>query len=172
MAVEAKLRYLRTSPRKVRLVADVIRGLSLKEAEEVLRFTTKRPTKPMLKLLRSAAANAEHNFNLRRENLYISEIRVDGGPILKRFRPRAKGAISPIQKKTSHIFIQLKEYDETKKKEAKGRKQKIEKVKQQEKPKGEGSKEQTREAKIKEVKEEGPKKSKGTKRQVFRRKAI
>ncbi len=170
MEVEAKLRYLRTSPRKMRLVADLIRGASLKEAEEILRFTTKRPTKPVLKLLRSAAANAEHNFNLKRENLYVMEIKVDGGPILKRFRPRAKGSISPIQKKTSHVSVKLKEYEETRKTE--GKKGKIEKVRKQEKPKEEISKDSGHDPKMKEIKEEGPKKPKGTKKQVFRRKAM
>jgi len=107
MPVTAKLRYLRIAPRKVRLVTDLIRGKSVEEAENILNFTTKKATLPLLKLLKSAVANAKNNFQLAKENLYISKILVDEGPKLKRWRPRARGRADEIQKKTSHITITL-----------------------------------------------------------------
>jgi large subunit ribosomal protein L22 len=170
MLVEAKLKYTRTSPRKVRLVADLIRGRKVLEAEQVLQFTVKSPVKPMLKLLKSAVANAEHNFNLKKENLYIAEIKVDGGPIIKRFRPRARGSASPIQKKTSHILIVLKEIGgkETIKKEKTAE---IKKVYQEEKPKEEISRSTITKTKTTE-KIQTTERTKGEKKQIFRRKSI
>lgn len=132
MEVKAQLRYLRVSPRKVRLVADMIRKQNIAKARSFLTFTVNRPAEPLLKLLNSAVANAENNHNLKADNLYISEIKVDEGTKLKRWMPRARGSASPIEKKTSHITIILKEIEETKekkkKKETKKDKIKIEKV--------------------------------------------
>ena len=105
--ITAKLRHLRISPRKVRLVANLIKGLSVKEAEKQLKFLTKRSAQPVLKLLNSAIANAENNAKLIKENLYISRITVDIGPSLKRWRPRAMGRAFQILKRTSHITITL-----------------------------------------------------------------
>ncbi len=110
--IKAKLRHLRMSPRKVRLVADAIRGLDVESAQNQLEFMNKRAARPMLKLLKSAVANAEHNSaaaGLKRDNLYISELRVDEGPTLKRWMPRAMGRATPINKRTSHITIVLDE---------------------------------------------------------------
>lgn len=107
--VKAKLSYLRIAPRKVRLVADMVRRKKIGEAQAILAFTAKRGAKPILKLLNSAQANAKNNFHLDENNLYISKIIVDEGPKLKRFMPRARGSASPIQKKTSHITICLDE---------------------------------------------------------------
>lgn len=172
MLVEAKLRYSRISPRKVRLVANLIRGMQVEQAEQTLKFTVKRPVEPMLKLLRSAIANAENNFSLKKENLYIAEIKVDGGPIIKRFRPRARGSASPIQKKTSHISIKLQELG-GKDTEKKTKKTKIKKVYSQEKPKEEGSHQPTKKQNIeKEQTKEPTKEAKGEKKQIFRRKSI
>jgi len=109
MEVKAHLRYLRMAPRKVRLVADLIRGKEVKEAKEILNFCKKRAAKPLLKLLNSAIANATHNFNLKEENLFISKILVNEGPRLKRIFPRARGRRDIIQKKMSHITIVLEE---------------------------------------------------------------
>ncbi|MCD6429427.1 50S ribosomal protein L22 [bacterium] len=109
MEVSAKLKYLRIAPRKVRLVADLIRGKSVDEAIRVLSFTRKRAAQPILKLLNSAIANAVHNFRLNKDKLYISKITVDEGPKLKRWRPRARGMAYEIQKKTSHITLVLTE---------------------------------------------------------------
>jgi len=105
--IKAKLRHLRISPRKVRLVANLIKGLTIEEAERQLKFLTKRAASPILKLLNSAVANAENNNKLTKENLYISNIVVDVGPSLKRWRPRAMGRAFPILKRTSHITLTL-----------------------------------------------------------------
>ena len=104
--VKAKLKYLRISPRKVRLVVDLIRGLKVVEAEKQLRFLNKRAARPILKLLKSAIANAGKN-NLTKENLRIVNILVDAGPSLKRWMPRAMGRATPIMKRTSHITMIL-----------------------------------------------------------------
>ena len=109
MPVIAKLNYLRISPRKVRLVADLIRGKSVGEAQSILSFTVKAPAQPVLKLLKSAVNSAKNNFQLEESNLYISKITVDEGPKYKRFFPRARGQAYEIQKKTSHITIVLDE---------------------------------------------------------------
>lgn len=109
MPVIAKLNYLRISPRKIRLVADLIRGLDVTEAKHQLRFLTKKGTGPLSKLLNSAVSNAQHNFNLDKNNLYIAKILVNQGPTLKRWRPRAFGRAFPIAKRTSHITLVLEE---------------------------------------------------------------
>jgi len=107
MEVKAKLSYLRISPRKVRLVADLIRGKKAKEAAALLSFTVKKAAKPMKKLLDSAIANAKNNFQAEEDTLYISKIMVDGAPMLKRWRARSRGRSMQIQKKASHITIIL-----------------------------------------------------------------
>lgn len=107
MQVKAQLKYLKIAPRKVRLVANLVKGLSVDEAENQLKFLAKRSAGQILKLLKSAVANAAHNFNLDKNNLYIKKIAVDGGPMSKRWLPRAMGRATPIQKKTSHITLIL-----------------------------------------------------------------
>ena len=121
MEVKAYLRHLRMAPRKVRLVADLIRGKSVEEAQNILNFTTKRVALPLLKLLKQAIFNAKNNFQLDEKNLYISKIIVDEGPKLKRVFPRARGHADEIQKKTSHITLIL---DEIQKIEAERRRSK------------------------------------------------
>jgi large subunit ribosomal protein L22 len=93
------------SPRKVRLVIDAVRGLSVLEADQRLQFILKDAARPVLKLLRSAVANAEHNFHLSKEALFVKAISADGGAVLKRFRPRAFGRAAPLRKRTSHINL-------------------------------------------------------------------
>jgi len=110
--VVAKLNYLRISPRKVRLVADLIRGKKVGEAKNILFFTKKKAAKVFLKLIESALSNARHNFKLENENLVISKILVNEGPKEKRWMPRARGRASQIQKKTSHIFLELTPFEE------------------------------------------------------------
>ena len=95
------------SPRKVRLVAHMLKNMSVYKAENQLKFLPKRATEPLLKLLKSAVANAENNFNLKKDNLYIAKITVDGGPVLKRMRPRAFGRAAQILKRTSHVNLIL-----------------------------------------------------------------
>ncbi len=135
MEVKAKLRHLRIAPRKVRLVADALRGERVAKAKSFLGFTVKKSTDPMLKLLNSAIANAKNDYGIDESNLYISEIRVDEGPKLKRWMPRARGSASQIQKKTSHITIILDEIKKTakpakKKTEPKTEKTVVSKVKE------------------------------------------
>jgi len=102
---KAQLNYLRISPRKARQVANLVRGLPIAEAEQQLRFCAKRAAKPLLKLLKSALANAKNA-----PDLYISEIRVNPGPTLKRWRARARGIAAMIRKRTSHIIIILEQH--------------------------------------------------------------
>lgn len=107
MEVKAHARYIRMSPRKVRLIADLVRGKNVRQAETALRFIGRASSVPVLKLLRSAIANAKNNFKLSDENLYVKKITVDGGPVLKRWQPRAFGRAGMIRKRSSHITIIL-----------------------------------------------------------------
>ena len=109
MAVVAKLRYQRLSPQKARLVADIVRGKNALQALNVLRFTKKKAAKYIEKTLRSAIANAKHNFNMDSDKLYISKILIDKGPVLKRISPRAMGRADVIRKPTAHITIEVAE---------------------------------------------------------------
>jgi large subunit ribosomal protein L22 len=112
MEANAIAKYVRIAPRKVRLVADLIRGKSIGEAVAILRLTPKVATEAVEKVVKSAVANAEHNNKMNVDELFISEIRVDEGPTLKRFRPRAQGRASRINKRTSHIVVTVSEKKE------------------------------------------------------------
>ena len=111
MEVNAKARFVRMSPRKVRLVIDVVRGMPIDKALAQLSFMKKEAAEPVYKLIASAAANAEHNFQLDRSSLYVKAISADGGPVLHRFRPRAFGRAAAIRKRTSHIQVTLASKD-------------------------------------------------------------
>ncbi len=106
----AVAKYIRISPYKVRQVLDVIRGKSYVEAYAILKNTNKSSSEVLIKLLNSAAANAENNKGLDKNNLFVAECFADQGPTLKRIRPRAKGRCYRILKRTSHITIVLDEY--------------------------------------------------------------
>lgn len=106
---KAILKGVRIAPRKVRIVIDLIRGKQVKEALAILKFTPKAASPIVEKLLKSAIANAENNFNLDPEKLYVSTVFADQGTIMKRMRPRAQGRGFVIRKKTSHITIVVKE---------------------------------------------------------------
>ena len=114
--ISAKLSHLRISPRKVRAVAELIRGLEVDQALAQLKYLTKRPAKPLLKLLDSAVSNAQHNSGLDKNYLYIKEVTVDEGMKLKRYKPKGFSLVMPIQKKTSHVKIVLDELPEEKRK--------------------------------------------------------
>lgn len=118
MPVKAHLKHLRISPRKVRLVVDVIRGMEVDKALEQLEYIPKRSSSPVIKLLNSAVASAEHDFKLERKDLYISKIIVEEGPTLKRMMPHAMGRSFPITKRTSHITLILDKKSESPAKEA------------------------------------------------------
>lgn len=107
MEVRAHLRFLQIAPRKVRLVVDLVRGLPIDRAVAQLEHLPKRSAEPVLKLVKSAIANAEHNFKLNRADLYVKMIVANEGPRLKRYRPRAFGRAAVIQKKMTHITVVL-----------------------------------------------------------------
>ena len=109
MAVVAKLRYQRLSPQKARLVADIVRGQNALQALSVLRFTNKKAAKYREKTLKSAIANAEHNFGMDPDKLFVSRILIDKGPVLKRVNPRAMGRADIIRKPTAHITVEVSE---------------------------------------------------------------
>lgn len=107
MEVKAEAKYIRISPRKVRLVVDAIRRLSPQKALEYLGFVNKRAAKPISKVIQSAIANAKNNFALKPEDLRFKEIQVNEGPTLKRWRAISRGRAHPIMKRTSHIKVVL-----------------------------------------------------------------
>ena len=111
MEAKAHLKYVRISPRKVQIVLDLIRGKDTDEAMAILKNTPKSASEYLTKLLRSAVANAENNFNMDASKLYVSECFVCPGPTLKRIMPRAKGSADRILKRTSHVTLAVKEKD-------------------------------------------------------------
>ena len=112
--MRATLKNYRQSPRKVRLVADFVRGKSADRALTELDFVGKRAAAVLKKLLNSAVAGAKHNFNTEKENLFIEKITVDKGPTLHRWRPRARGRAAPINKRTSNITVVLAQKQKSK----------------------------------------------------------
>ena len=112
MEARAVARYVRVSPRKARLVVDLIRGKSVEEAATILAFTPRAAAEVVEKTLNSAVANAEKNLRIKRDDLYVSTTFVDEGPTLKRIRPRAMGRASRIDKRTSHITVVVKQREE------------------------------------------------------------
>ena len=109
MEAKAYLRYVRISPRKIQIVCDLIRGKDAQTAMAILMQTPKAASEPLMKLLKSACANAENNFGMDPAKLVVSEVFATPGPILKRVRPRAQGRAFRIEKRTSHITLVLKE---------------------------------------------------------------
>ena len=107
MQVAAKLKYARISPQKCRLVADLVRGKPVGQALNTLRFTPKKGAELMLKVLESAIANAEHNNGADIDELKVTKIHVEKGPVLKRFQARAKGRGNRIVKRNSHIMVMV-----------------------------------------------------------------
>src|SRR5919197_2594626 len=110
--VRAEAKYVRISPRKARLVAEHIRGRSVPEARAVLAFTSREAAGALEKVLQSAVSNAETNHGIAEDRLYISAAYVDGGPVMKRWRARARGRVARIRKRTCHITVQLTERPE------------------------------------------------------------
>ena len=109
MSATARVSYLRVTPRKARLVADLIRGKKVQEALDMLAFTNRYVSKDFRKLIRSALANAEQKGGMDPDNLIIKTVMVDQGPMLKRWQARARGTAFKIEKKTSHITLVLEE---------------------------------------------------------------
>ena len=107
--VRAQAKYLRMSPRKARLVAEHIRGRSVPEARAVLAFTSREAARALENVLQSAVANAETNHGIAEDRLYVKAAYVDGGPVLKRWRARARGRVARIRKRTCHVTLLLAE---------------------------------------------------------------
>ncbi len=112
MDVRAHLRYLPISAQKVRLVVDLVRGKSVNEALSILRLTNKRAARPLYKLIASAVANAEENFGLNSEDLYVATIYANEGPTRKWRRFGARGRFKPILRRSSHVTVILREYED------------------------------------------------------------
>jgi large subunit ribosomal protein L22 len=110
--VRARARFLRVAPRKARLVADQVRGLPVEEARSQLAFSTRGAARDIAKLIDSAAANAEANHDLVADELRVADIRVDEGPVLRRWRARARGRATRIEKRTSHVSVALSPTEE------------------------------------------------------------
>ena len=104
---QAHAKYVRISPRKVKIVIDLIRGKSVQEAQAILTYTPKAASPVVLKLLNSAIANAENNLEMNRNDLYVAEVYANPGPTLKRYVARSRGSASPMLKRTSHISVVL-----------------------------------------------------------------
>ena len=109
MEAKAIAKYIRISPMKVNIVLDLVRGKNVNEAFAILQYTPKSAAEVVLKVLKSAVANAENNLNLDKNSLYIAEVHSGQGPTLKRFRPHAQGRAFRINKRTSHITLVVKE---------------------------------------------------------------
>ncbi len=109
MEVRAIARHIRMSPRKVRLVGDAIKGKSVQEAMAALTLIPNKAGDEIARVVKSAAANAENNYNLATEDLYVAQVVADPGRSLKRFRARARGRAAPIIKRSSHITVVVKE---------------------------------------------------------------
>lgn len=109
MEAKAIARYVRIAPRKAQLVVNLVRGKKVDEALAILKYTPKAAAPIVEKLIKSAVANAENNYGMDIDNLYISEIYANQGPTMKRYRPRAQGRATTIRKRTSHIGVVLKE---------------------------------------------------------------
>lgn len=162
----AKLNHLRIAPRKVRLVASALKGLSVSEAEAQLMTSAKRASIPLRKLLRGAVANAKQNQQLNPEVLFVKEIRVDKGPILKRFIARAMGRATGIEKKSSHITLVL-----TARETPTASRFTIQGQKAKKAPKKEIKKHDKEKPEPKEEMKKGPEKQ-GFAQKLFRRKAV
>ena len=111
MIITAKLSDYRQSPRKVRLVTTLMKGKKVEDAKNELTFLVKRAAKPLADLIDSAVANANHNFNIPAENLFVKEFTVNEGVVLKRRMPRSRGMAYPINKRTSHVVVTLDTLD-------------------------------------------------------------
>ena len=112
MEARASLKYVRISPRKVKIVLDLIRNQDADKAMAILKFTPKAACEYLEKLLKSAMSNAENNHNMDKNKLYVAECYATQGPTLKRIRPRAQGRAFKILKKTSHVTLVLKEMED------------------------------------------------------------
>jgi large subunit ribosomal protein L22 len=133
MEIKATVKNLRISPKKVRLVVDLVRGKNAVAATHLLRFTNKKAARPVMKLIKSAIANAENNNSLKADNLFVKEIMVEEGVTLKRFMPRAYGRASAIRKRSSHVRVVLSEIQATEAKASEKKEETVEEPKTEKK---------------------------------------
>ena len=164
-SVFAKLKNLRVAPKKVRQITRLLKGMSFDQAEAHLRYMPQKSVPNLRKLLLSAAANAENNFNLSRQDLFVSKVLVDPGPTLKRMMPRARGRGELINKRTSHVTIFLTSKTGKKIEKTKAKRQPESLVKVSEK---------SRKARVqdKSIMKDKGRKASGVRQKVFSRKAI
>jgi len=178
MDITARLNFLRIAPRKVRAIAEQLRGLSLDEAESQLMISKRRAAGPFLKLFKSAVANAQNNFSIKKDDLLIKKIDVNEGPTLHRWFPRAFGRAAPINKRSSHLLIVLGAKDGVKlnkKEQEKIQKGEDEIVKKEEKNQAltkEGGVKKSSEKKINKRTDRTRSNKKGFARKIFSRKTI
>jgi large subunit ribosomal protein L22 len=176
MEITVKLNHLRISPRKVRQAVNLVRGKKAIEAQTLLRFSSVKPAKAVLKLLNSAIASGKNDFQIESDNLYISEIFANEGPKLKRFRPVSRGSAHPLWKRNSHVILTLSEIKPTARKEKKSTETKGKEAQAPEPEKTEITKEkdsQERKEKPKFDRKETRKQgSKGVLNKIFRRKSM
>jgi len=109
MEAKATAKYVRVSPRKMKFVCDMIRGKEIEEATNILKFSPQKGARELRKVMASASANAENNFGMDKDKLYVAKVYANQGPTLKRWRPRAQGRAFQILKRTSHINVVVKE---------------------------------------------------------------
>jgi large subunit ribosomal protein L22 len=109
MEITAKAMQVRVSPRKMRLVVDMVRGMDVNEALGVLKFTPNKSAEDIYKAIRSAQASAENNYDLDPDDLYVKAIYADDGPTFKRFKPRARGRVNQVLKRTAHLTVVVAE---------------------------------------------------------------
>ncbi|MBI4134966.1 MAG: 50S ribosomal protein L22 [Candidatus Sungbacteria bacterium] len=171
MEVTAKLRHLHIAPRKVRLVAGLIRGLPYTRAVTQLAHLPRRASHPVIKLLKSAAANAKHNFNLDENNLFVKQILVDSGPVAKRIEPRAFGRGAVIRKRMSHVTVTLDSIGSPHQKSVKPKKSKPEVLRASPEELGDILREETSRAAAPKA-EQHVKTREGVKRRFFQRKSV
>jgi large subunit ribosomal protein L22 len=165
--VKAFARYIHQSPRKLRLVADLVRKSNVDRALEQLRYTSKNAALPISKVINSAIANAVHNFNLKKEDLFVKSITVDGGPVYKRMEPHAQGQGFIVRKRTSHISVVLEARTSTGKKSRRSiftARPKTQEIESSDKPTGEHSEGKVEEENAKKIK--APKAQEKVKRNI------
>jgi large subunit ribosomal protein L22 len=176
MEIKAKLKFIKISAKKIRLVANLIRGLEVNSALNQLKYANKKAALPVAKLLQSAIANAEHNFEMDKNNLFVKEIRVDEAGMLKRWTPKAHGSATPLRRRLSHVSLSLGELKDSGIKVAKKREVEApisleEMVKEGEKAtKKEAGKDVKKDSAGKDIKKEGATK-KGFVNKMFQRKS-
>jgi large subunit ribosomal protein L22 len=175
MEIKVKNKFIKMSSKKLRLVANLIRGLETNQALSQLKFINKKASEPIAKLLKSAVASAEHNYELDKNNLFVKEIRIDEGGMLKRWTPKAHGSATPIRKRISHINITIDELKASgvtaaKKQSVEAPVSLEEMVKEGEKAAKKGDKDNKKDSGVKDVRKEGATK-KGFVNKMFQRKS-